>query len=682
MKTIKPTGLIACASLLISTAQSFGVVDQALQVQGTNLVLSWPSLGYEHYLIQYRPTLDTNTPWTQLTNNYPANSTNRATFTIFGAIPPAGASGGGGGSGSGGPLAPDSAGELAALDVGTPVTELDEATVIFLAEHEVFPAYVWDLERRPPHVWELECRPPLPWDPDAVINASPSLEAQSMSTAGLESNGPLDSGSGEGEGGDPPSMGFYRVFHIPDWSFNVTNYTYDGPTFFPVDFKDYMDRMANIQVLLNGEPSPYAEFTSYVSGGQTNWGVGVYFDRLTNGTYQIQLVTTLRLNDEIGDNSIFLVLSNLTRPIVVFNQVTFPDWNDFIQGDTYTFNAQIANPDTDWWIDIYDLWGNYVNTGSGHTTNGQVSWTWDLYDWLGNNRDDFDSDPYFFSEITFSMLGDGPQTTAPTPPPVKGYPNRGEWVIAFQDRWYIDAPGYPGDLQGKYEEAIEAIWGGPFLVGDTAWWFPLKFGTNVYTQAEREHTWTNLLAGIGDLYNRNFYYHGHGGAPSLGADRHTLGTNGLVTGSALTSRYSKSQIFSWQVALKTRYNRYRFVFLDGCSTAEGDLPNAFNISKTNHTIEFYENHRKHPRPSVFVGWNQVVGGEGWGTAYNRLKFQSYWMGNWANDADGPSIELALTRANNGASWVSHQKLWSALRVYGYKDMRIRDYNRKGDWRWP
>ncbi len=604
-------------------------------------------------MIQYRPTLDPETPWTNLTNNYPANSTNRTTFTLLGVAAPC--SGGGGDS----------------LGAGE---ETVPAEPLVLPKEEAKAAV--PLAIYPPGI-DLSGYVIL-W-PDGSTDEWSAELAEKWREVQQEQEGTEIKDSG---GESTADSAFFRVFHIPDWAFNVTNYTYDGPTFFPVDFKDYRDMVAHIEVLLNGGPCPHAEFTTHVSGGQTNWGMDIYFDHLTNGTYQIQLVTTLWLNEEIGDNSVYLVLTNLARPIVVFNQVTFPDWNDFIQGDTYTFNAQLANPDTGWWIDVYDWQWNYVNTGSGHTTNGLVSWTWDLYDWLGNNRDDFDTDPYFFAEITFNSLGDGPPITRPTRPPVKGFPDRGEWLIAFQDRWYSDAPGYPPDLQGKYEEAVQAVRGGPLLIGDTAWWHPLKFGTNVYTQAEREQSWTNLLAWIGDLYVRNFYYHGHGRATALGADRHTLNTNGLVTGGVFSYRGSKSTLESWQVSRKTKYNRYRFVFLDGCSTAAGNWPNAFNISKTNRAIEFYENHPKKPRPSVFVGWNQPVGGEGWGTAYNRHKFQSYWIGNWANDADQPSIETALTRANNGAGWVSHQQLWGALRVYGYNGMRMRDYNRKGDWRWP
>lgn len=322
------------ALLHSSLAPTLAVEGQALQVQGTNLVLSWPSPGgYQEYLIQYRQTLAPSTPWTQLTNNYFANSTNRTTYTILGAVPPAAPGGGGGGSNTT-PPAPMSA---AIAEPTQPMVTRADGTgpILPLA---IYPRGL-DMSRF------------LIYDP-AISNWVSGSEykrpAPSLST--LRATQPQDSPELDGPGdNDPPSTGFYRVFHIPDWDFEITNYTYDTTWFLPVDFADYRDYVDNIQVLINGEPSPHAEFMPYdMGGGQTNWGMGFHFDRLTNGTYQIQLVTTLRLNDEIGDNSVFLVLSNLTRSIVVFNQAMFPDWNAFIQGDTYTFKAQLANPDTDW----------------------------------------------------------------------------------------------------------------------------------------------------------------------------------------------------------------------------------------------------------------------------------------------------------------------------------------------
>ena len=98
--------MVAAAFMLISAFQSSAVVDQRLEVQGTNLVLSWPSSGTEHYLIQFRPSFDPADVWETLTNNFPANSTNRSTFVIpCCLLPPSVAenSGGGGSSGDGPP---------------------------------------------------------------------------------------------------------------------------------------------------------------------------------------------------------------------------------------------------------------------------------------------------------------------------------------------------------------------------------------------------------------------------------------------------------------------------------------------------------------------------------------------------------------------------------------------------
>lgn len=90
----------------------------------------------------------------------------------------------------------------------------------------------------------------------------------------------------------------------------MTNYTFDGPTFIPVDFAardapvDYVD---NTTVLINGQPTDYSVFMPYVINGVTNWGMGVYFDRLPNGTSTIQLLTTVRQSDTLNDQTPYMV---------------------------------------------------------------------------------------------------------------------------------------------------------------------------------------------------------------------------------------------------------------------------------------------------------------------------------------------------------------------------------------
>jgi hypothetical protein len=227
----------ALALLLAATPQAFAVVDQTLQIQGTNLVLSWPSPGgYQQYLIQYRETLDPSTPWTQLTNAYPANSTNRTTYTIYGVVPLLSSASGGGGTNSEAPPEPMSA---ATSGPAEPMVARADGT-----------GSIVPLALYPPG---FDLADFVIYDPAASdwVNGS-AYTCPSLSLNRPDGPQPQD---GPGEDGPTGSSGFFRVFHIPDWSFNVTNYTYDGPTFFPVDFADYMDRIENIEVLLDGEPT-------------------------------------------------------------------------------------------------------------------------------------------------------------------------------------------------------------------------------------------------------------------------------------------------------------------------------------------------------------------------------------------------------------------------------------------
>ena len=107
MKTIRQAIIGAVALSFASAIHSPAITNTAIAISGTNLVLSWPSYGYETYLVQYRQTLDPSDSWSVLTNAYPANSTNSTTFTLYGLVPSP-ANGGGGGSGNivGGPPSP------------------------------------------------------------------------------------------------------------------------------------------------------------------------------------------------------------------------------------------------------------------------------------------------------------------------------------------------------------------------------------------------------------------------------------------------------------------------------------------------------------------------------------------------------------------------------------------------
>jgi hypothetical protein len=85
MNMIKKTAIFVALSICICT--SHAITNTAIAVSGTNIILSWPSFGYESYLVQYRQTLDASDSWSCFTNAYRANSTNLTTLTVYGVVP-------------------------------------------------------------------------------------------------------------------------------------------------------------------------------------------------------------------------------------------------------------------------------------------------------------------------------------------------------------------------------------------------------------------------------------------------------------------------------------------------------------------------------------------------------------------------------------------------------------------
>jgi hypothetical protein len=669
--------------LLISGFTAQAITNTAIAVSGTNIVLSWPSYGYESYLIQYRQTLDPSDSWSALTNAYHANSTNRTTFTIYGVVPPP-TTGGGSGNGyyiSG--LSPSlnlARSSIMAGGMGPLAVPLDGSgstvpVVLYPPGFDFSNFNIFD---------------PLTGESVSGVGYTAPLLHQSALLSRDDAQ-PLDSGSG-----DPPQTGFYCVFHIPSFPASITNYTFDGPTFIPVDYASpdadpsYVD---STTVLIGGQPMDYAVFMPYVYGGVTNWGVGIYFDQLPNGTNTIQLLTTVRQSDDLNDQTPYMVFSNAPAVITVGNLVTFTNWDDLIWNNTnYTFKAQtVAN--VDWEIDIYDGNNNFVNSQTGHSGDGNIAWTWDLYDYLGNLR----SDPFFYPYITItqnsgsSAQGGGIQpnaggsTTRPMPAAATPFPSVGQWIVAYMDKFYDDGTTNYAGADSYYIKGINAIAGGPIEWNVPATEFPLKFG-RTYSQADRDSSWINLTSWLYDPNSRNFYYFGHGAANSIGGDISVLDSSNNITG-AKDLPNSKAHLSSQYVHDTVTFNRYsgarpyRFVFLDGCDTANANWPWAFGVPKQDEPLSYYNSsaNTRHTRPSVFLGWDVTIGGKkDWGTVDKFWAFRTDWMENWAGIFQEP-LDQSLSDANFiDSNWVDAGH-FSHLKEYGYKTMGFFDYNYGGDW---
>ena len=689
MKMIKQSIIGAVALSFASAVQTHAITNTAIAVSGTNLVLSWPSYGYESYLVQYRQTLNSTDSWSIVTNAYPANSTNRTTFTLYGLVPPS-ASGGGSGSRNlvGGPPSPSFASRFTmAASSGPLVVPVDgSGGAVPLALY--------------PPGFNLSGYTIIdPLTGESVSGAGYAVSAQplSLGAQSLDSPQPLDDPSG-----DPPApqTGFYRVFHIPNFLANFSGYTFDGPTFIPVDYAspdapvDYVD---NTTVLINGQPTDYSVFMPYVINGVTNWGVGVYFDRFPNGTNTIQLLTTVRESDTLNDQTPYMVFSNAPAAINIGNSITFTNWAELILSNTYTFQAQSSIPNVNWEIDIYDVYDNFVNYQTGYSADGNISWTWNLTDYNGNSRVD-DSDPFFFPYITVTQNSSSPAQSGGAqpnagssasswmPPLAEQFPSQGDWLFSYMDNFYDDGTANYAGADSYYNNAINTMGGGPALWNIGFLDIPLKYG-RVYSQTNRDASWDVLRSWLESWNNRNLYYFGHGWSTGFGGDINTLDSSNYITGSKSLPG-SHAFLTSQWVHDNVTFNKvwgpmpFRFVFLDGCSTAAGSLPSAWGAPNQVEPLSYYKSasNTTGARPSAFVGWDVTIGGsKDWGTVDKFWQFRQFWMGNWSVEVTtGETLKQAFDDALAGSNWVDNGH-YSHMKIFGYQDMTFYQYNHEGDW---
>src|SRR5512133_927290 len=81
MKTISKA-LLAISILIGATSNGLASENLKIAVECPDVILSWESADDETYIVQYRPTLSTNTPWETLTNSLPAATGTNVTFFV------------------------------------------------------------------------------------------------------------------------------------------------------------------------------------------------------------------------------------------------------------------------------------------------------------------------------------------------------------------------------------------------------------------------------------------------------------------------------------------------------------------------------------------------------------------------------------------------------------------------
>ncbi|MEI7937655.1 MAG: hypothetical protein WCK27_13280 [Verrucomicrobiota bacterium] len=683
MKLLKQGAFLAVLAALAASSASVSAIEGLqISVQCPDVILGWPSVAGENYIVQWRPTLAPSTPWVTLTNSLPADwTTNWTTFVHSNQVQcSSGGTNGFSGGGSELPPTPSSAAlSASAFWASQPMVRRADGS------GSTVPLCIY-----PPGI---DLSPFIIFDPstgDWVSGSGYTISQPSLNR--LRPDGPQPNDPDPQDGPPPPDPGFYQVVKdgVRIWGLtnltggvvlsNTVNIAFEAGNADPNNGTNLIGTLTGAVLLVDG-----AKFAGNGVLSAQPWQFAMDTAYLENGDHTLQVEAFWYDPNGPDDGTESLYPSRYSDPITitVLNAIYYPQWEEDI-GEAATNAAYFLKTtctDADWSIDIYDVNTNFVQRLTGHTDDGTIEAYWNLVDTNGISRTNADVDPEFSATITVAD-----PITKKTPPkkmPKNDWPEHAKWTVAYQDyfRHYYSPSG---DMQGhiNYFALTAADFGGYYLyypqpgqTNDIGQTFPLRYrnpdhpADNV-TAGMITKDYNYLKAYLGDANSRNFFFRGHGNPTQIG------------------------DISSAEIKAAVGKHRYRFVLLQACESADGDLDKAFGINGPGQfDIPYYQKSGK--RPAAFMGnhgksrfanpGKETINGvdyDGripWQVPYLYYEFLFYWdpydMGWDLFSSMGQAI-LDLP-AIQGWSYEDHPG--RRLKIYGYPFLYIDQYNYRADW---
>ncbi len=677
MKTIQWVGVAVLLGW--STLQTFAIEGLQISVQCRDVYLAWPSIQGKNYIVQYRQTLDPSTPWATLTSAFPADWTTNVTIFVHTNIvqhPNCG--------GSGGNLMMAMSGESDGAAV------LAEAPSVPLAMPVNGQGGAVPLALYPPGI---DMSGFIIYDPatDQWLTAAAYSESSAAMNR-LQRNGPvpMDGGSGGDNPtpADPPETGFYRVVQdgvqIVDSSILVlTNGVLSNSVVIAFEAGNAANDGTGTNVLgdilcaaLIVDGAKFAADGVLDSPAESSpWKFSMDTAYLENGDHTIQVEVTWLNPDNSDGNHVTITRQSDPLTITLSNAIYYPQWEPEIgEAGISAYFVKTTCTNADWQIDIYDVSNKLAQTLTGHTDDGTIAAYWNMVDTNGVTRTNADVDTEFSALVT---VGDPITKPAPKKKQRKrNWPDHGSWVISYQDffKFEYSANNLMKNSINTFAYTA-AKYGGYYLyypspgnTNDIGQTYPIRYQkTNHFDPSITsdailgDQALLELFLSVTNT--RNFYYNGHGSANTI--------AGGLPA----------SEVGSY---IK---HRYRFVFLDGCNTANGKWDAAFGIHGPGRfAITYYQN--TGIRPAAFCGYNQetpyATGGP---VTVNGVQYDDtipddvpYFITNFLFywDLENYRLQDAISSAQQYLSPVNGWYPGTGLQIYGYDDLRIDEVNHAAD----
>lgn len=651
---MKQSFLIAATVVALLVGQAHAIEKLRLSIVGSDVVLAWPSRTGETYIVQFRASFATNCPWETLTNTLPATGGTNWTAFVHASVFQCASGGAAAMAGGGGLIAAETAAQL------TPekrVARRAAAAEIRRARIAALKAEIWARKKRPPFPWEIGERPPLPWEAHLVDGSPAERDGQAGALM---------------EGTSTPCIGFYRVVRNGIFFFGVTNgAVLSGRVTLPVEVGLTTGQtLDSLYANTGNNPAESVGVQGLEFAGLEDELPYAVWDttQVPNGVHQINLGAVV---GEVID------VPGSTLSLVVSNQIWFPDPYNWA-GYFIEVQAQSVHASGTYHVEVFDDTDFKIIELDGPTdAQGYVTYQGGRGFRVQNyDPQTFEQYPSKFYRVVVATSpagggGFGPAAANGATSTNFVWVERAWPATTFQNLYTQFAIGY------------QPIYGNPTLGGGSAVTLQAMVQA-VYTAAEGRagglgavrgdsqnpfELWTQLdfTRLVRDLRFdevRNLFYFGHGNPKFIG--QKSPGRYLELTDFYLALNNKGDPL---NPSALTNAHPFRFVFLDGCNTADGDLCKAFGIPKIKNmpAAQFFN---KGLRYRAFLGWNgkQTIG---WAGAINtqHTEFVGNFFGNWGlpdNSGNPRNVRQAIQAA--GATWSQIQYLI----VYGYEGLLWND----------
>lgn len=656
-----------------------------IAVQSANVVLSWPSVSNETYVVQYEPTLNLPSSWMTLTDNFPAAlNTNMTFFVISNSVNYPDVLLGNGGSGSG-------AATASATTMAKPINGSGDAVPLALY--------------------------PVGFDLSTLLIFNPAtgtwtrgsgyVQGSSSETgAGVNGLQPDDNSNGTNN-----NAGFYRVVRDGAHPWGITNgIVLHDEVITPIEYAvTSTDIIAGVS-FYDSNGNPLSGASAYGSGN--NWALVWNTLAYENGNYNIYAQL-----DFASDNSVV----GVPVAVTVNNVISFPNYFTEVFGDQMWIYAETV-PNAPYQIDIYDEYTNHLGAFVGTTdSSGVISFTWNLTDGSGNTYDSTNFTGVFTVQVSSPSGQSSVQTQHSVPVFQKSAsqalqigggaqpqgtqnvtatqlwvkeptwtPNN-NWVVAYglfngqsgessQNDVYMITGGPSGEYGGVLGTLDQYGLNGNLSPGNSA-----QNGTvfTVQDQASR----TNLLSYLAypSPTYENFYFFGHGNGNAIGSYNGYILTSAQIAFAlgnvpfslngpnelthilppmmGITYPVMMPRTFDTQV-VHAALHPYRFVFIDACDTGVGNFCEAFGIPALTANTNYFA--------TAGVESRAFVGMQSWKLNLNIIGWQGYsemtgqFLGNWLT---GHQVQDCVNTAQSPFNGTGAQMSSSAV-IYGAADLTI------------